>query len=147
MKKVAALLLVLIAAAVLTACGSSNDETSSAPAETTAAESGGSGGEAGGGGGAAQTLAFEAAQGTELAYTSDSAQAEAGKVEIEFTNPQSIGHDVAIEDSSGEEIASTEVVSNGKATASAELEPGSYTFFCSIPGHREAGMEGTLTVK
>lgn len=144
MKKVAALLLVLIAATALAACGGSDDDTSSAPAETAPAETGAGGGDEGGG---AQSLSFEAAEGTELAYTSDSAEAEAGKVEVEFTNPQSIGHDVAIEDANGNEVAKTEVVSDGKATASADLKPGSYTFFCTIPGHREAGMEGTLTVK
>jgi uncharacterized cupredoxin-like copper-binding protein len=30
---------------------------------------------------------------------------------------------------------------------SAQLKPGNYTFYCSVPGHRQAGMQGTLTVK
>jgi plastocyanin len=144
MKKVAALLLVLLAATALVACGSS-DDTSSTSAETTSESNGQSGGA--GEAAVSKAVSFEAAQGTDLAYTSDSASSEAGKVAIEFNNPQSIGHDVHIEDSSGKEIGGTEVVSDGKAVADVDLKPGTYTFFCSVPGHREAGMEGTLTVK
>ena len=71
--------------------------------------------------------------------------AQAGSVTIEFDNPASISHDVKVEDYSGSELGGTDLVSQGDATATIDLQPGSYTFFCSVPGHREAGMEGTLT--
>ncbi len=66
---------------------------------------------------------------------------------VNFTNSSPVPHDVAIEDSSGETVAETEVIAEGSDSATAELEPGEYTFFCTVPGHRQAGMEGTLTVK
>jgi plastocyanin len=130
----------------LVACGSSSDDTSSSGAETTAestTEGGQTGGNESAGGG---TLDFAAAE-SGLAYTSDTAEAKAGKVTVSFDNPQPISHDVAIEDSSGKEIANTELITEGTDTTTADLEPGTYTFFCTVPGHREAGMEGTLTVK
>jgi plastocyanin len=151
MKKVAVALLFVVAALALVACGGSDSSSSeSTPAETTSE----SGGEAGGGGaeaeggneGSAATVDFETAS-SGLAYTSKTAEAEAGEVTIDFTNPQAVPHDVAIEDSSGEVIAQTEQLTEGSDSATANLKPGTYTFFCTVPGHREAGMEGTLTVK
>jgi plastocyanin len=151
MKKVAVALLFVLAALALAACGGSDSSSSeSTPAETTSE----SGGEAGGGAeaeggtaaGAAATVDFETAS-SGLAYTAKTAEAEAGEVTIDFTNPQAVPHDVAIEDSSGEVIAQTETIAEGSESATANLKPGTYTFFCTVPGHREAGMEGTLTVK
>jgi plastocyanin len=95
--------------------------------------------------GAATTLTLSADP-TALAYDKKSLNAKAGKVLITFDNPSAIPHDVAIEQD-GEEIAITEQIAEGKDSLSAELEPGSYTFLCTVPGHAEAGMEGTLTVK
>lgn len=151
MKKVAALLVLALAALTLVACGGSDSssDTTSSSAETTAESTGG--GSEGSGGGASSggsVVKIEAAEGTDLAYTTDAATAKAGQVSVEFTNPQSLSHDVAVEDSSGEEVGGTELVASGKTVATiGDLKPGKYTFFCTVPGHREAGMEGTLTVE
>ena len=65
---------------------------------------------------------------------------------IDFENPAPLEHNVTIEQG-GEVIAESETLAEGKTTVSAELAPGTYTFLCTIPGHAEAGMEGTLTVR
>ena len=66
---------------------------------------------------------------------------------IEFNNPSSLTHDVVIEDADGNEVASTDMIAGGTTSTDAKLDPGTYTYFCSVDGHRDAGMEGTLTVK
>ena len=68
-------------------------------------------------------------------------------VTVDFKNPQSLTHDVAIEDSSGKEVGKTELICEGETSTTVDLKPGTYTYYCTVPGHREAGMEGTLTVK
>lgn len=148
MKKVVAFLVLAIAALALVACGSS--DSSSSTTETSGGESqaeqGGAAKEESGGG-SASTLKFEADPKGELAYTSTSETAQAGNVTVEFNNPQALTHDVAIEDSGGKEVGATELIADGSDTTTVDLKPGTYTYFCTVPGHREAGMEGTLTVK
>jgi uncharacterized cupredoxin-like copper-binding protein len=57
-------------------------------------------------------------------------------------------HDVAVEDSSGKTIGKTELIAESSTSAAlTNLKPGTYHYYCTVPGHREAGMEGTLTVK
>jgi plastocyanin len=73
--------------------------------------------------------------------------APAGSDTIEFDNPASLTHDVVIEDSDGNEVARTDQISGSTTSTTADLKAGTYTFFCSVDSHREAGMEGTLTVK
>jgi plastocyanin len=150
MKKAAALLVLLLASVALVACGSSSSstETESSGGEAAgAAEKPAEQEEGGGGEGGGAIVNIAATEGTELAYTTKDASAPAGQVSIEFENPQALQHDVAIEDSSGKVVTQTELVAEGSSTATANLKPGTYTFFCTVPGHREAGMEGTLTVK
>jgi plastocyanin len=87
-----------------------------------------------------------AADASALAFDQTELSAKAGKVTIDFNNPSPIPHNVVIEQN-GKELAGFEPIAEGEEEVSAELKAGTYTFFCSVPGHREAGMEGTLTVK
>jgi plastocyanin len=101
------------------------------------------GGQPAAGGGS--TVKLSADPGGDLAFDTDSLEAKAGEVTIDFDNPASIEHDVVIEEGN-KEIAKSDLVSDGQTSVSADLKPGKYTFFCDVPGHQEAGMEGTLTV-
>ena len=144
MKKLALLAFALFALAALglAACGGS-DDSSSTVAESTSSTTA-SGGSSGGGG---ATVKFQADPSGALAYTQTDVSAPAGSDTIEFDNPASLGHDVVIEDSGGNEVARTDVITGTTTTTNADLKAGTYTFFCSVDGHRDAGMEGTLTVK
>jgi plastocyanin len=88
-----------------------------------------------------------AADPSALAYTETDLSVPAGSITVDFENPASTPHDVVVEDADGNELMRTEEISESSATATAELEPGTYTFYCSVDGHRDAGMEGTLTVE
>ena len=76
-------------------------------------------------------MKFEAEAEGMLMFEEKSATAEAGEDTIEFNNPSAVPHNVAIEDSSGKVIAETETISEGETSTTADLEPGTYTFFCS----------------
>jgi plastocyanin len=83
----------------------------------------------------------------QLAYDKKSLTATAGKVSIDFTNMAPLDHNVTIESSSHQILGSTPTFAGGSKILTVALKPGTYKFFCSVPGHRMAGMEGTLTVK
>jgi plastocyanin len=143
MKKATALLFVL-AALALVACGGDDDEDTTTPAaggQTTAAGGGG------GGGGAGETLQLSAPASGAFEFDTEQLNAKAGSVTIDFDNPAAVSHDVTIEDSGGNEIAQSDLVADDTTSVTADLKPGNYTYYCSVPGHREGGMEGTLTVK
>lgn len=96
--------------------------------------------------GAAETLKLSADP-SKVAFDTTQLTAEnAGKVTIDFDNPSALEHDVAIEQN-GKQIAISETIAEGSTSVSANLEPGTYTFLCTVPGHAEAGMEGVLTVR
>ncbi len=87
-----------------------------------------------------------AADASALAFDTTELSAKAGKVTIDFNNPSPIPHNVVIEQD-GKELAGFKPIAEGEESETADLKAGTYTFYCSVPGHREAGMEGTLTVK
>jgi len=79
----------------------------------------------------------------QLAYAFKTAEAKAGKVTVQSKNDSSVPHDIAIEGG-----PTGPIVQGGKVSEiSANLKAGKYTFYCSVPGHEQAGMKGTLTVK
>jgi plastocyanin len=128
----------------LAACGGSSNDNSTTAAATPTQTTPAGGGGAGGGG---STVDISTPSGSTLAFNQKSASAKAGNVTIDFDNTQALQHDVAVADSSGKVLGQTDLVSSGTANASVNLTAGTYTFYCTVPGHREAGMEGTLTVK
>ena len=147
MLKAAPLALIALVIA-LAGCGGGGGSTSTSSAantqaatpSTTPASSGGSGG--------GQTLQLAADSSGQLKYDKTSLSAKAGKVSINFTNSSSVGHDVTVQPASGgAKLGATPVFAGGSKTLSLDLKPGTYTFFCSVPGHEQAGMKGTLTVK
>ena len=83
----------------------------------------------------------------QLKYDKTSLSAKAGTVAIDFTNMSQLGHNMTVESSSGSVAGATPTFSGESKTLTLKLTPGTYKFYCSVPGHRQAGMEGTLVVK
>ena len=137
------LLICAVAAFSLAACGGDDggEDTTGAATETTTTEETTTG-EGGGG----STVQISADPGGALEFEQNSLTATVGEVTFEFTNESSTPHDFVLEQD-GTEITKTEVISGSEDTADATLEAGEYTYFCSVPGHRQAGMEGTLTAE
>jgi plastocyanin len=95
----------------------------------------------------AGALKLEANPEGQLKYTTSSLTAKAGKVSIDFANMSPLAHNMTIESSAHKILGATPTFQGGSKTLTLDLKPGTYKFFCSVPGHRMAGMEGTLTVK
>ena len=89
----------------------------------------------------ADALVFETA--AALEYTAAPAEAAAGEVTIGLDNPTGQVHNVIIEGFEGD--AELVNATNGIDATSITIEPGTYTYYCSIAGHRAAGMEGDIT--
>ena len=132
-----ALPLMLVLAAfvlALSACGGGSSSSSTTPATT-----------GGGGGGGGSTVKISADPSGALKFEQTDVSATAGSITIDFTNMSSIPHDVTIEGNGAS--GATDQITDSTTSTTVDLEPGTYTFFCSVDGHRAAGMEGTLTVK
>jgi plastocyanin len=95
--------------------------------------------------GAATKLALAADPGGQLAFDAKTLKAKAGTVSIVLTNASPVEHDVTIAKGS-KVLGNTPTFVGGSKTVTLKLQPGTYTFYCSVPGHKQAGMEGTLTV-
>jgi plastocyanin len=91
-------------------------------------------------------LTIPADPGGSTAYQFAAAEAPAGQITIKSPNKSSVDHDIALE-GNGVDDKGDVVKDGGVSEFSLDLKPGEYTFYCSVDGHRQAGMEGKLTVK
>jgi plastocyanin len=130
-----------MAAFGVAACGSSSNNNDTTAASTTST------GAATTPTGTSSTIDITAAADGSFKFDQSNLTAKAGTATVNFDNPASLSHDVVLDDSSGAEVGRTDLISQSKASFTATLKPGTYTFFCDVPGHEQAGMKGTITVK
>jgi plastocyanin len=126
----AVLVLVAVSSAVLTASKPAKEAKAN---ESKAAATGG-------------PLSLAADASGQLKFDRTSLTAKAGSVKLDFDNPSPVAHNVTLT-LAGKKVAATQTVTQSKASLAATLKAGSYTFFCSVDGHEQAGMKGTLTVQ
>jgi plastocyanin len=129
---------VLVLAVGASACGGDDDDDAAEPATTEETTTDG-----GGGGGGQITLTAD--PNGDLSFDQTELTVPAGEVTIELVNESGIPHNVEVEGNGVEEVSDT--ITEGSTELTVDLEAGEYTFYCAVPGHREGGMEGTLTVE
>jgi plastocyanin len=161
--KVVALLAAVALALAFAACGDDGEEVSNPPGDVALAEESSQDGKRpavwrteqppdeehpGQAEFGAPPLEFEADPSGKMAYTTNEVTATEGNVSIEFTNPQSVPHNVAIEGVKTHGKVETETIEDDFAATSMTLNTDEkFIFYCTVPGHREAGMEGVVKVK
>lgn len=99
-----------------------------------------------GAGGASSELQLTADPTGQLAYDKRQATAKAGKLAIRLVNESPVAHDVTVAKGT-KVLAQSKTIQGATTSVTANLSPGEYVFFCSVDGHRQAGMQGTLTVR
>jgi plastocyanin len=136
--------LVLIAAG----CGGDDDDSGgggggdSSGSQGTGADTGEAA--SGGSGGDATKLKLTADPDGGLTFDKTELTAKPGKVTITMDNPSDVPHAVEVEGNGVEE--ETKTLTNGTADVTVDLKAGEYVFYCPVDGHKEGGMEGTMTV-
>ena len=140
----------LVLALGLAACGDDDDDAAepaatSAPAatETTPATPVPTETTDTSGGGGATTLDVAADPSGQLAFVETELSAPAGEITLDLTNDSAVPHNIAVD---GAEGVSDTIQDGGTAELTVNLPAGTYEYYCDVPGHRQAGMVGTLTV-
>jgi plastocyanin len=141
-------LVLLGGALAIAGCGSSKSSSSSSSASTPAAAPATtpSTSTAAKAPSAPTTLSLAANPEGVLKFDQSTLTATAGSVSISFTNNSPVPHNVTVASPSGSVIGATATFQGGTKLLPLNLKPGTYVFYCSVPGHRAAGMEGKLTV-
>ena len=133
--------LVVVAVLALAGCGGGDNASSGGGSSGSSGASTSSSSSSGGG----ENLALAADPNGGLSFDKKTLTAKAGKVTIDFTNDSSTPHAVAVEGNGLDKDGKT--ITKGKDSLTVTLKKGTYEFYCPVDGHRQAGMEGTLSVK
>ncbi len=97
--------------------------------------------------GQAATLAVASPEDGSLVFEPDGLEAAPGSLTIAYTNPSPVPHNLTVATADDNVLGETPTFSGGEETLELrDLAPGKYLFYCTVPGHREGGMEGDLTV-
>ena len=122
--------------------GASSAATTSSSTATSSASSAAAAASAGSG-----DLTLMAMSSGQFMFNKTSLSAKAGRVTINFTNNSPERHNLTIQKgTNGAVVGATPTFDGGTKTLTVKLTAGTYTSYCSVPGHRMAGMQGTLTV-
>ena len=132
----------VLAAAFLGGCGGDDAVAPAATQEPTAEQTQEPADDGGGGGG--ETVEVASPEDGGLSFEPAELTAPAGEVTFTYDNPSMVPHAFDIE---GVEGAATDTITQSDASVTVTLEAGEYTFYCPVGNHRQAGMEGTLTVE
>ena len=97
--------------------------------------------------GSGQTFDVSSPDDGSLVFDPPDLQTAAGAITLAYNNPSQVTHNIFLQDEEDTVIAESEDVAGGTVEITAELDPGEYNSYCNIPGHRDAGMEGVLTVQ
>ena len=128
--------LVLVAVTLTTAVLTAGEEAEEPAAEAAPAAPAATG----------RTLALAADPGGALQFDKTRAAVRAGRVTVRLTNDSTVAHDATIAQGS-RTLGATRTITDSTDSVALDLASGDYVFFCSVPGHRESGMEGALTVE
>jgi plastocyanin len=82
-----------------------------------------------------------------LVFDPNGLEANPGNLTLTYTNPSAVPHNIALATADGNVLGESPTFTDGEESLElTSLAPGEYVFYCAVPGHREAGMEGDLTV-
>ena len=125
---------------VAAGCGDDDDDTAATTSAATTTGATGATGAAGGG----ETVKISE---TDFKLNPSDVNTKAGTVTFQVSNDGQTTHNLEVEGNGVEEELPSDLAPGDSGDLSVDLQPGTYTMYCPVDGHREQGMEGTVTVK